>query len=148
MVSCHLGRGVKAWGAYCLKICTVLARCLVFYLHMRVNMLFGVFMLKRTFRYIVLVNALFRKTVGQTSKILPVSRSDLEPSSPATNHHLAWPPLTLPQPPIITNFPRILSTLISTPCYNAARVIKPYTSVSTDGLKNTASQRDMVQDVD
>ena len=57
--SCHIGRGVNAW-ACCTKICTVLARCPVFYMHMRVYMLFGVVLLKPTFRYIELVNALFR----------------------------------------------------------------------------------------
>ena len=36
----------------CPKICTVPARCLVFDLHMRVYMLFGVVMLKPIFRYI------------------------------------------------------------------------------------------------
>ena len=54
----------------CPKICTVLARCLVFYWHRRVYMLFGVVMLKPTLRYIEeIVDSLFRITVGQ---ILPV----------------------------------------------------------------------------
>ena len=60
----------------CPKICTVLARCLVFYLHMHVYMLFGMVMLKPTLRYIEeIVNSLFRITVGQILKILPVSLS-------------------------------------------------------------------------
>ncbi len=67
-------KGRESMGC-CPKICTVLARCLVFYLHMRVYMLFGVVMLKPTFRYIELVNPLFHITVGQTFKILPVSWS-------------------------------------------------------------------------
>ncbi len=58
LVSCHIGRDVKASGC-CPKICTVLARCPVFYLHMRVYMLLGVVMLKPTFRYIELINSLF-----------------------------------------------------------------------------------------
>lgn len=58
----------------CPKICTVLARCLVFYLHMPVYILFGVVMLKLTLRYIEIVNPLFRITVGQMFQILPLSR--------------------------------------------------------------------------
>ena len=45
----------------------------MFYLHIRVYMLLGMVMLKPTFRYIELVKSLFRITIGQTFKILPVS---------------------------------------------------------------------------
>ena len=64
---------MKAWGGCFPKICTVLARRLVFHLHIRVHMLLGMVMLKPTFGYIELVNSLFRITIDQTFKILPVS---------------------------------------------------------------------------
>ena len=87
-------------------------------MHMRVYMLFGVVLLKPTFRYIELVNALFRiivHRVGQTFKILPVSRSAqigfrTELSSNQSPRRLATTTLNATtdttQPCIITNFPQ------------------------------------------
>ena len=74
LVSCHTGRDVKGSDC-CSQICTVLARCPVLYLHVRVYMLLSVFMLKPTFRYIELVNYLFCMTVVQTIEILLVSQA-------------------------------------------------------------------------
>ena len=131
----------------CSKICTVLARCLVFYLHMHVYMLFGVVMLKPTFRYIELVNPLFRINVSHTFKILPMSRSAqigfrTELSSNQSAHRLAT---NTAKTTTATHHRQLssesLSTMICPPCHNAARLIRPYSSVSTDGPENHCLQK-------
>ena len=99
----------------CPKICTVLARCLVFYLHMHVYMLSGVVMLKPTLRYIEeTVNSQFRITVGQLFSV-GVDRTQ--------NRAIQQPITASPGYPSSPHFLRESSPLISAPYHDAVRVI-------------------------